>query len=59
MINFLSQSLIILWVIVTKISEISEKSVLNFHLSHVTSENFNYTTNEKTSKIYLEVSFIK
>ena len=32
------------------VQEISEKSVLNFHLSHVTSENFNYTTNEKTPK---------
>ena len=32
------------------IQEISEKSVLDFHLSHVTSENFNYTTNEKTPK---------
>ncbi len=32
------------------IAEISEKSVLNFHLSHVTSENFNYTANEKTPK---------
>ena len=32
------------------ISEISEISVLNFHLSHITSENFNYTANEKTSK---------
>ncbi len=32
------------------IEEISEKSVLDFHLSHVTSENFNYTANEKTPK---------
>ena len=32
------------------VQEISEKSVLNFHLSHVTSQNFNYTTNEKTPK---------
>ena len=32
------------------VQEISEKSVLNFHLSHVTSENFNYTTNERTPK---------
>ena len=32
------------------VQEISEKSVLNFHLSHVTSKNFNYTTNEKTPK---------
>ncbi len=32
------------------IEEISEKSVLNFHLSHITSENFNYTANEKTPK---------
>ncbi len=32
------------------IEEISEKSVLNFHLSHVTSKNFNYTANEKTPK---------
>ena len=32
------------------IEEISEKSVLDFHLSHVTSKNFNYTANEKTPK---------
>ena len=32
------------------VEEISEKSVLDFHLSHVTSENFNYTANEKTPK---------
>ena len=31
-------------------TEISEKSVLNFHLSHVTTKNFNYTANEKTPK---------
>ena len=32
------------------IEEISEKNVLDFHLSHVTSGNFNYTANEKTPK---------
>ena len=32
------------------IAEISERSVLNFHLSHVTMKNFNYTTDDKTPK---------
>ena len=40
------------------VQEISEKSVLNFHLSHVTSKIL-ITLLMKNSKIYLEVSFIK
>ena len=39
--------------------EISEKNILDFHLSHRTNKNFLYTPNEKTSKIiwkYLSTS---
>ena len=32
-------------------NEISEKNILNFHLSHRTNPNFSYTPSEKTSKI--------
>ena len=40
-------------------NEISEKNILNFHLSHRTNKEFLYTPNEKTSKIiwrYLSTS---